>query len=126
MASRWSTVAVVGLEALLDQMIGALMEAGLTVGDARRAASLEEPVVVLGAVASKGLEFDAVLVVEPGAIVAERDGGARALYVALTRAVQELSIIHSDDLPEALRPGRDGSRERLGQDGGHACIETSA
>ena len=72
-------------------------------GDARRAASLDESVVVLGAVASKGLEFDAVLVVEPSAIVAERDGGARALYVALTRAVQELRIVHADDLPAALR-----------------------
>lgn len=103
MAAMWTTVGVVGPEYLLDDILGALTTMGLTAGDARRAASLDESVVVLGAVASKGLEFDAVLVVEPSAIVAERDGGARALYVALTRAVQELRIVHVDDLPEALR-----------------------
>ena len=103
MAATWTTVGVVAPEHMLDEILSALTTAGLTVGDARRAASLEESVVVLGAVASKGLEFDAVLVVEPSAIVAERDGGARALYVALTRAVQELRIVHAVDLPAALR-----------------------
>ena len=103
MAATWTTVGVVGPEHMLDEILSALTTGGLTVGDARRAASLDESVVVLGAVASKGLEFDAVLVVEPSAIVTERDGGARALYVALTRAVQELRIVHADDLPEALR-----------------------
>lgn len=44
---------------------------------------------------AKGLEFDAVVVVEPRRIVEEELGDARALYVALTRSVQELIIVSS-------------------------------
>lgn len=41
-------------------------------------------------IATKGLEFDAVLIVEPDAIVAEAEAGWRTLYVVLTRATQRL------------------------------------
>lgn len=51
----------------------------------------------------KGLEFDAVLVVEPAAIVEESRRGLSDLYVALTRPTQRLGIIHSRDLPPGLR-----------------------
>ncbi len=53
---------------------------------------------------TKGLEYDAVLVVEPQRILAE--GGTRGsadLYVALTRATQRLGVLHTGPLPEALR-----------------------
>ena len=53
---------------------------------------------------AKGLEFDAVVVVEPARIVAEESSGVRVLYVALTRAVQHLGILHTEPLPELLRP----------------------
>jgi hypothetical protein len=46
---------------------------------------------------------DAVVVVEPSRIVADVDQGMRALYVALTRSTQRLSVVHHDDLPEPLR-----------------------
>jgi DNA helicase IV len=52
----------------------------------------------------KGLELDAVIVVEPARIVAEEAQGLRSLYVALTRATKRLVVVHSDPLPEAL-PG---------------------
>ncbi|MHA3024711.1 RNA polymerase recycling motor ATPase HelR [Mycobacterium sp. BMJ-28] len=52
---------------------------------------------------TKGLEYDAVLVVEPGAILADGPGGAADLYVALTRATQRLGVLHTGPLPEALR-----------------------
>jgi len=39
---------------------------------------------------SKGLEYDAVLVITPDDIVDESPGGVRALYVALTRPTQRL------------------------------------
>ena len=42
---------------------------------------------------AKGLEFDAVVVVEPEVIVAEGEGGARRLYVALTRTTNELRVV---------------------------------
>ncbi|HEV8562662.1 MAG TPA: UvrD-helicase domain-containing protein [Actinophytocola sp.] len=47
---------------------------------------------------AKGLEFDEVIVVEPGLIEQPAD-----LYVALTRATQRLGILHSAELPAALR-----------------------
>jgi DNA helicase IV len=54
-------------------------------------------VSVLGGIDTKGLEFDGVLVVEPGQIVAESDSGWRTLYVVLTRAVQRMLTVGSDD-----------------------------
>ncbi|ART71287.1 helicase [Mycobacterium dioxanotrophicus] len=52
--------------------------------------------------ATKGLEFDAVLVVEPQQILADGPRGAAELYVALTRATQRLGVLHRDPLPAAL------------------------
>ena len=54
---------------------------------------------------AKGLEFDAVVVVEPARIVSEEPSGVRVLYVALTRAVQHLGILHAEPLPELIRAG---------------------
>lgn len=51
---------------------------------------------------TKGLEFDAVLVVHPERILAEGSRGAADLYVALTRATQRLGVLHRDPLPPAL------------------------
>ncbi|SOJ52569.1 DNA helicase IV [Mycobacterium simulans] len=51
---------------------------------------------------TKGLEFDAVLVVEPERILAEGPRGAADLYVALTRATQRLGVLHRGPLPSAL------------------------
>ncbi|WP_174566169.1 RNA polymerase recycling motor ATPase HelR [Nocardia pseudovaccinii] len=51
---------------------------------------------------TKGLEFDAVLVVEPERILAEGPRGAAELYVALTRATQRLGVLHQGPLPQAL------------------------
>jgi DNA helicase IV len=51
---------------------------------------------------AKGLEFDAVVVVEPAAVAGGNAQGLRLLYVALTRAVQELVVVHAGPLPTAL------------------------
>jgi DNA helicase IV len=51
---------------------------------------------------TKGLEFDAVLVVEPQRIMTDGPRGAAELYVALTRATQRLGVLHHDPLPPAL------------------------
>jgi hypothetical protein len=51
----------------------------------------------------KGLEFDAVVVVEPTMILDERpDGGRGGLYTALSRSTRALAIVHADPLPEEL------------------------
>ncbi|MGW0947774.1 HelD family protein [Streptomyces sp. NPDC002623] len=57
---------------------------------------LTHTVVLLDPRQSKGLEFDSVLVVEPG------DYGTSDLYVALTRATQRLAVVHTKELPKAL------------------------
>jgi DNA helicase IV len=51
----------------------------------------------------KGLELDASVVVEPAAILEEEVQGARALYVALTRATKRLVLVHERALPEVLQ-----------------------
>ena len=77
-------------------------------GDARPVAALaddgSEPsrVAVVGATLVKGLEFDHVVVVEPAAIVAAEPRGLHRLYVALTRAVSSLVVLHRGELPELL------------------------
>ncbi|OIJ62604.1 HelD family protein [Streptomyces mangrovisoli] len=58
---------------------------------------LTHTVVLLDPRQAKGLEFDSVLVVEPG------EYGVSDLYVALTRATQRLGVLHTGSLPEALR-----------------------
>jgi len=51
---------------------------------------------------AKGLEFDAVVVVEPEAIVDDEDAGERALYVAMTRTTKYLTVVHvGAPLPKA-------------------------
>ena len=42
---------------------------------------------------AKGLEFDAVVVVDPDGIAAEGEGGARRVYVALTRTTTLLHVV---------------------------------
>lgn len=82
------TVGVVAPAGLLDRLAGVAGETGGRVS-----------VAAPGGV--KGIEFDAVVVVEPGAIAAA--DGCGALYVALTRATQRLTLVHSGELPPPLR-----------------------
>jgi hypothetical protein len=66
------------------------------------AAGLAERVSVLTVDEAKGLEFDAVTVVDAAGILRESPRGASDLYVALTRPTQRLTVLHRDDLPEGL------------------------
>jgi DNA helicase IV len=76
----------------LHQRIAARLD-GVTVG---AEPDLTRTVVLLDPRQSKGLEFDSVLVVEPGRY------GTSDLYVALTRATQHLGILHTEPLPKGL------------------------
>jgi len=51
---------------------------------------------------AKGLEFDQVIVVEPARIAAAESRGLQRLYVALTRAVSRLTVLHAEPLPAPL------------------------
>ncbi len=63
---------------------------------------LERPVVVLTVRQAKGLEFDYVLIADPGQILAESPRGLNDLYVALTRATQRLGVVHPGPPPSVL------------------------
>ena len=76
---------------------------GITAGEEP---DLTRTVVLLDPRQAKGLEFDAVLVVEPA------DYGTSDLYVALTRATQALGIVHSGRLPKALEEALEEAVDR--------------
>jgi DNA helicase IV len=59
-------------------------------------------VVLMTVRQAKGLEFDAVIVVEPDVIIAESPRGLSDLYVAVTRATRRLGVLHTADLPKVL------------------------
>jgi DNA helicase IV len=63
---------------------------------------LESRVAVLTVRQSKGLEFDTVLLAEPAAIIAESPRGWNDLYVGLTRATQQVGVVHAQNLPTPL------------------------
>jgi DNA helicase IV len=64
---------------------------------------LTSQVVVLTVRQAKGLEFDCVLIADPAGLLAESPRGLNDLYVALTRATQQLGVVHVGPLPEVLR-----------------------
>ncbi len=96
------SLAVVAVDADLATVTEALADAGIPhdrVG--RGSLPGAAAVALIDPDAVKGLEFDAVIVVEPAAI-AELDAGLLRLYVAMTRPVQHLGIVHARPLPDAL------------------------
>ena len=68
------------------------------------------PLAVLTPAQAKGLEFDSVVVVDPGGIEHARRVGESDLYVALTRTTNRLGLVVTDEPPAELRPSR--SRRR--------------
>jgi DNA helicase IV len=71
---------------------------------------LPDDVPVFTPEAVKGLEFDAVVVVNAHELLDGSERGARLLYVAMTRAVQVLSFVGEQPLP-ALLSDRAGARQ---------------
>ncbi|HXQ90705.1 MAG TPA: hypothetical protein VN768_04035, partial [Acidimicrobiales bacterium] len=96
------TAAVLAPGSLVADLAVALDAAGVQASDPRRD-GLGAPLSLLPVDLANGLEFDAVVVVEPAAIVEESPQGLRALYVALTRPTRRLTVIHTRPLPGALR-----------------------
>ena len=48
---------------------------------------------VVDPMSTKGLEYDATVVVDPDEITRESPGGVRVLYVALTRAAHRMTVV---------------------------------
>nr|WP_240001076.1 UvrD-helicase domain-containing protein [Streptomyces sp. ST1020] len=98
---------------LLDQVDGTV---GVVVAINRREEArrwldgLGDRAVALGSLEAKGLEYDATVVVSPAEIADESPAGLRVLYVALTRATQQLTVVSGerdqpdgDGVPDLLR-----------------------
>lgn len=105
-------VAVIVTGSRVEEIVLTLRRGGLDAVDPRDQDSrgLAADLVVLAAEGANGLEFDGVVVVEPGQIAnrGALDGagptarGLRTLYVALTRPTRRLAVIAAGELPATL------------------------
>ncbi|HEY5250021.1 MAG TPA: ATP-binding domain-containing protein [Acidimicrobiales bacterium] len=95
------TAAVLAPASLVGELALALDDAGHRAIDPRRH-GLGSPLSLLPVDLANGLEFDAVVVVEPSTIADESPQGLRSLYVALTRPTQRLVVVHARPLPPCL------------------------
>jgi DNA helicase IV len=84
-----------------DAITAALAAIGLVAVDHLHVLAADE-VPLFGPEEVKGLEFDGVVVVNPHAILGDDARGARLLYVAMTRAVQELAFVTTAPPPPVL------------------------
>jgi DNA helicase IV len=86
------TLAVIAPPGLVDAQYSALVARfGASVGRAAR--GLTRAIAVLTPQEAKGLEFDAVVIVEPNEIIESSSRGVGALYVAMTRPTQRLHLV---------------------------------
>jgi DNA helicase IV len=98
---RPGSAAVIAADGQVSALARALGRAGM----AHRVLGSEGPDARLTLVPvslAKGLEFDHVIVAEPAAIAAGHSYGLHQLYVALTRAVSRLTVLHAQPLPAPL------------------------
>ncbi len=100
--TRPGSAAVIAADDQVPGLSGILRQASLAHavldGD-----SESQQLTVVPVTLAKGLEFDQVIVVEPGRIAAAESRGLHRLYVALTRAVSRLTVLHAEPLPAPLR-----------------------
>ncbi len=96
---RMAVIAAPSQVPSLHRALAAALPAGVV---AAGTGALDAPVAVLAVNQAKGLEFDAVVLVEPAAILAASARGANDLYVAMTRPTQRLRVLHSEPLPAGL------------------------
>jgi DNA helicase IV len=95
---RAGSVAVIAADPQVPELGRALDGAGVAYGAPGEDAALTLVPVTL----AKGLEYDHVIVVEPASIAGAEARGLQRLYVALTRAVSQLTVLYSEPLPAPL------------------------
>jgi DNA helicase IV len=98
---RHKLTGVVAPLALHESISQALGQAGLVAVDHVHELGHDD-VPLFGPEAVKGLEFDGVVVVNPHDILGDTNRGARLLYVAMTRAVQELAFATTAARPAVI------------------------
>jgi DNA helicase IV len=100
--TRPGSAAVIAADDQVPGLSGVLSRAGLAHAVLDGEAD-SQPLTLVPVTLAKGLEFDQVIVVEPARIAAGEARGLHRLYVALTRAVSSLTVLHAEPLPPALR-----------------------
>ncbi|MGW2419318.1 HelD family protein [Streptomyces sp. NPDC001709] len=81
---------------LVDGTVGVVVAMNRREEARRWLTGLGDRVVALGSLEAKGLEYDATVVVSPAEIADESPAGLRVLYVALTRATQQLTVVSGE------------------------------
>jgi DNA helicase IV len=99
LSAEFSLVAFIMPSSLRESVSNAIDDVGIP-SQSNGVTEFGRGILALTPKESKGLEFDAVVVVEPGLILDEEPGGAKALYVALTRSVQNLTVLFTS--PKSL------------------------
>jgi DNA helicase IV len=102
LAAQPGSIGIVCADDAVDDALAVLAAAGVEVAVLSDDGAEAGRVAVVPATLVKGLEFDAVVVVDPAGIAAAEPRGLHRLYVVLTRAVSTLVVLHRGDLPEAL------------------------
>ncbi|MDX3239733.1 AAA family ATPase [Streptomyces sp. ME03-5709C] len=103
---REGSIGLIGADARLPVLAEALAAAGLPYLSPGEETTPDARLTLVPASLAKGLEYDYVVLDEPAAVVdgePDERTGLRRLYVALTRAVSGLAVLHAAPLPEALR-----------------------
>ncbi|MET4589810.1 ATP-binding domain-containing protein [Arthrobacter sp. 754] len=100
-SSRGLFVGVVVPPTQMNSVQGAFKAAGMKFSESATG-GLSQGINLISPEEAKGLEFDAVVVVEPKAIL-HMAQGAKLLYIALTRTVHHLDVVlRSDRIPAML------------------------
>jgi DNA helicase IV len=102
LAAEPGSIGIVCADDAVDDTLAVLRDAGVEAERLADDGAEAARVAVVPATLVKGLEFDAVVVVDPAAIAAAEPRGLHRLYVVLTRAVSTLVVLHRGDLPEPL------------------------
>ena len=102
LAADPGSIGVVCADDVVGEVVALFAAAGIPAAALVDDGEAPARVAVVPATLAKGLEFDAVVVADPAAIVAAEPRGLHRLYVVLTRAVSTLVVLHRDDLPAQL------------------------
>ncbi|MFJ9460174.1 HelD family protein [Kitasatospora sp. NPDC101447] len=103
---REGSTGLIAADARIPLLAEALAAAGLPHLSPGTETSAEARLTLVPASLAKGLEYDYVVLDEPAAVIAgepDERSGLRRLYVALTRAVSGLTVLHAEPLPDRLR-----------------------
>lgn len=100
----YDTIAVICRDAKQSEQVARELGAKITIEESDlEKAEFKSGIMVLPVEYTKGLEFDTVLIYEPTVTRYPEDNGhAKLLYVAATRALHELSVLHTGDLTKLV------------------------